>query len=77
MPGEIAQGNLGPNAQYDIKFEGGQLVAELDAKLDKSSAGLVVKLDAGQVLDALAKAIPGTLDDAVFGVIKAALGSVK
>jgi len=76
MP-EIAQGNLGPDAKYDIKFESGQLVAELDAQLCASSAGLVVKLDAGQVLDALAKAIPGTIDDAVFGAIKAGLGLVK
>lgn len=70
---ELVEGNLGTVGKYDVKFEGGKLVAELSAEAGPLEAGVVVKLDAGKVLDALAAAIPGTFDDAVIGVAKAAL----
>jgi hypothetical protein len=73
MDAEIAQGPIGSVGKYDVAFKDGQLVVEVDASLGASSAGLIVKVDAAQILDALTAAIPGTIDDAIVGVIKAAL----
>lgn len=44
-----------------VKFDGSQLDAELS-----------ILIDPGLVLDAVAKQIPGTADDAVFALIKSA-----
>lgn len=75
MDKELVQGNLGEVAKYDVEFKEGKLVAAINAEAAQGmvEAGMVVKLDAGKVLDALAKAIPGTMDDAMIGVVKAAL----
>lgn len=70
---DIVEGNLGTVGKYDVEFKEGKLVAEISAEAGPLEAGMVVKLDAGKVIDALAKAIPGQVDDAVFGVLKAAL----
>jgi hypothetical protein len=70
---DMVNGNLGSVGKYDVSFKDGSLVAEMDASAGPLSMGVVVKLDAAKVLDALAAAIPGTLDDAVIGVAKAAL----
>jgi hypothetical protein len=74
MEADIAQGQVGKVGQYDVEFKGGKLVAKIDAKpADGVAAGVFVEVDAAVVLDALAKAIPGTIDDALLGVAKAAL----
>jgi hypothetical protein len=73
MNTELAQGNLGTVGKYDLEFKEGSLVLQIDADMVVGSAGLVVKVDSSKVLDALAKAIPGTIDDAVFAIIKTAL----
>lgn len=71
---EIAQGNIGTVGKYDVAFKDGQLVMEMDATYGVGSTGLIQKVSAKEVLEALKKAIPGTVDDAVFNVIEAALG---
>lgn len=73
LEGELIKGPIGDVGKYNLKFEKGQLVIEGDANLDKSSIGLILKIDAKQLLDALAKAIPGQLDDQVIKLIEAAL----
>lgn len=73
MEGEIAEVKLGEVGKFDVEFKEGKLVLSLDAGVAYGSAGLVVKVDAAAVLDALAAKIPGTVDDAIIGVIKAAL----
>ena len=73
MNTELAHGNLGTVGKYDLEFKEGSLVLQIDADMVVGSAGLVVKVDSSKVLDALAKAIPGTIDDAVFAIIKTAL----
>jgi len=70
---ELAQGNVGDVGHYDVKFENGKLVAKLDVKQGVIEGDMSIKLDAGLVMDAIAKAIPGQIDDAIIGVIKAAL----
>ncbi len=73
MEADIAEGMIGEVAAYDLEFKGGKLVAKLKAEVSFGSAGVEVSLDAGAVMDALAKAIPGTIDDAIIGVAKGAL----
>lgn len=74
MDQDLVGGSLGSIGKYDIAFKSGQLVIEVDAAAKAVSAGLVVKVDGKQVLDALAKAIPGTIDDSIMGLIESALG---
>lgn len=73
MEAEIIKGEIGQIGKYDLAFKEGQLVLELDALLGKSSAGLVLRIDAKDVLEAIKKAIPGQIDDAVINVLEAAL----
>lgn len=70
---DIVSGPVGSVGKYDVAFIGGQLVLSVDASMELGSAGVNVKIDAGKVLDALAKAIPGTIDDSVIALIKAGL----
>lgn len=78
MEKDIAEGNIGTVGVYDIEFKGGKLVAK--AKLGTSTdqglsleADMLISLDAEKVIDAIAKAIPGQIDDAVLSLIKGAL----
>lgn len=70
---DIVAGKLGEVGSYKVHFSKGKLLAESLVSEGPLEANLVVSLDAGMVLDALAKAIPGTLDDTVIAVIKAEL----
>lgn len=70
---DVVQGSVGPEGSYSIKFEQG--VAKLGAKYQGVQAGaeVIINVDAGMLLDALAQAIPGTFDDAVIQMAKLAL----
>jgi hypothetical protein len=74
MEKELVSGKIGEMGKYDVEFKEGKLVVEIDGFFEKSSATLVVKVDAAQVLDALAKAVPGEMDDAAIALVKLALG---
>lgn len=73
MEAKIISGPVGGAGKYSVDFKDGNLVAVLEVAEGPFSGNLLAKIDAGQVLDALAKAVPGQLDDAVIAVIKAAL----
>jgi hypothetical protein len=70
---EIVKGNIGTVGNYNVKFESGKVVIEANAAQDYGSVGIVLKLDAAVILDAMAKAIPGQLDDMLFGAVKSSL----
>lgn len=70
---DIVEGPIGTVGKYDVEFKEGALVVEIDANVAIGTAGLVVKIDAGKVMDAIKNAIPGKVDDAIIDVIKAAL----
>lgn len=70
----LASGNIGSVGKYDVEFKDGFLVLEADASYAIGSTGIVQKIGAGAVLDALAKAIPGVWDDAAIALVKKALG---
>jgi hypothetical protein len=78
MEKDIVEGNIGAVGSYDLEFKGGKLSALV--KIDREvGAGLSIEgsmkvsLDADMVIDALAAAIPGKIDDVALGLIKAAL----
>lgn len=71
MDKDLESGKVGTVGSYDLAFSGGKLVGTVTAE----GVTVAITLDATAVLDALAKAIPGTIDDAIFGVIKAALAA--
>lgn len=73
MEKDIVEGNIGSVGQYDVEFKGGKLCLALSAQAGPGELGLSIKVDAAKVVDALAKAIPGQVDDAILGVVKAAL----
>lgn len=76
MEKDIVEGKIGSIGSYDLEFKQGKLQFELKAAAPFGvSAGMVVEMEADAVIDAIAKAIPGQIDDAIFGVIKAALKS--
>lgn len=73
MEKELAEGQLGPEAKYEVAFKEGALVASLDYQGKVLGAGVVVRLPVSQVVAALKAAIPGKIDDAVLDIIEAAL----
>jgi hypothetical protein len=60
---EVVQGNIGPEASYSFKFEGGKLIAAAGYQGAELGVDLVAKYDAMAVvnalIDAVEKAIPG------------------
>lgn len=68
------EGNIGSSGKYDLSFVEGKLKITM-AYADGDIAGAVVELSLGAaaVLDALAAAIPGKIDDEIFGLMKEAL----
>lgn len=74
MDQDLAQGNIGQVGKYDVAFKDKMLVIEIDEQDSLGSTQLKRSVSAKAVLEALKKAIPGSVDDAVFNVIEAALG---
>ena len=70
---EIVKGSLGPEAGYEVKFEGGKFVVGINYAGAELGGGLNIALDIDMVINAIEKAIPGQIDDAVLNLVKAAL----
>lgn len=70
---DIASGQVGPEDKWSVDLVSGKVVLVNNYVGLGGSVDLTVKVDAGYLLDELAKKIPGQIDDAVFGLLKAAL----
>lgn len=70
---DIAEGPIGTVGAYDVEFKGGFLVAKINAGAGPVSANAEVKIGADALLDAIARAIPGTIDDVILNLLKTAL----
>lgn len=70
---DLISKDLGPEANVKVVVSGGKLslVVALDTKGIDGAVSLSV--DSDYFLDELAKALPGTLDDAIISVLKTAL----
>lgn len=74
---DVAQGVIGNTGiAYQINFVSGKLVASASLAGPAVGASLSISVDSDHVLDAIAAAIPGKIDDALIAVIKAALKAV-
>jgi hypothetical protein len=74
MDQQLAQGKLGEVGQYDVAVHGSKLVAKLNAGVPEVSGNMEVQVDLTKVIDAIAAAIPGKMDDLIFAMLKKALG---
>lgn len=73
---EITQGALGSEGQYSIVFKEGKAILEAAHVHASGKVALVIEQDACYFLDQLAQAIPGTIDDALLTILKAAVKSI-
>jgi hypothetical protein len=73
MEKDIVDGKIGEVGKFDLEFKEGELRFVLDVGKFGLSAGMKVAVKAEDVIDAIAKAIPGQIDDAILQVLKAAL----
>lgn len=71
---ELAHGAIGKVGEYEIEFKDKKLVITAKASYAMGSTTVVQEVGAKEVLEALKKAIPGTLDDAVISAAELALG---
>lgn len=70
---EIINKQISPEANALVEIKEGKL--QLSVKLDTQGLDgqLSVSVDSDYFIDELAKKIPGTIDDAIFAVLKGAL----
>lgn len=73
MEKDIVDGKIGAVGSYDVEFKSGKLQLKVGVEHSGLGADVALWADADKVLDALAKAIPGVLDDAVIEVAKKAI----
>jgi hypothetical protein len=76
---EITGGQLWTLGSYDVEFKDGKLIGQVSLGKEyadgvSASGSFSISIDAHRVIDALARAIPGQIDDAVFELVKKALG---
>ena len=66
---------LGKVGTIDVKVEKAMLIVDTKLKIEVAGVAIdnIISLDACVVFDAIAKAIPGTVDDQIIGLIKSAL----
>ncbi len=78
MEKELLKGSIGTVGNYDVEFKGGKLLASVNLAHDATegvgaSANLSVSIDAAKVIDAIERAVPGPIDDAVLEIMKKVL----
>jgi hypothetical protein len=73
---KVLDGQFGKGG-YKVEFKEGKLCVEVLYDAGALEGGLTVKLDAAEVLDVLAKAIPGHIDDAILATAKGLLKGVS
>lgn len=78
MEKDIAEGQIGSVGSYDVEFKGGKLTAKVslskEGEFANAKADITLDIPARQVLEALKRAIPGTLDDAILELAAKGLG---
>jgi hypothetical protein len=72
---ELLDGNISSELAYEISYNEESKSLRLELKHDGkgSSSGMYHELKAEYLLDKLAEAIPGEVDDKVLALLKAAL----
>ena len=73
MEKDIVEGKIGEVGAYDLEFKEGKLQFKVGVEKVGLEAELKLAIGAAAVLEAIKKAIPGQVDDAIIGVLEAAL----
>ncbi len=73
MEKDIVEGNIGAVGSYDIEFKGGKLTAKVGVGHSGVSGNISLEFNSDAIIDALCKAIPGQIDDALGAILKNAL----
>lgn len=71
----MLEGNIGPEAKYDLKIEKGEVVVLLDYKGADARAKLEAAMPIDAWLEKLKAAIPGKIDDYLIDALKKAMVS--
>ena len=69
---EVAHVEKG-DVKASVKIESGKVIVSSSLGSKGVEGSIALSFDAGYFIDELAKAIPGTVDDAILAVVKAAL----
>jgi len=73
MEKDIIDGNIGAVGSYDIEFKQGKLTAKVGVGHSGVSGNISLEFNSDAIIDALCKAIPGQIDDALGAILKNAL----
>lgn len=73
---EIINTKIGTVGSADLAFVQGSLQLTINIQDGALTGSVGAKVDSDVILDAIAKAIPGSVDDAVIAVIKTALKNI-
>ena len=69
----LASGEIGSVGNYELAWKSAALIFTINIKAGPLKFNTGVELDSMEAFDELAKAIPGTIDDAVISVVKSVL----
>lgn len=75
MDGEVAQGPIGSEGKYEVKFVGLDLLLSLQYDGQQIDGSVNLKIDGKAVLEALKAAIPGKYDDVIISMIEELAGA--
>lgn len=73
---DLASGQVGPEMNWEVDLADGKVLLKSKYQGTQGGAEFSANLDVAFLLDELAKKIPGQFDDAVLGLLKAALQAV-
>lgn len=73
---DLVDQQIGKSGELDLKIEGGKLVLSFGWQEGAVGANVSAQADPDYFIDKLAALIPGSVDDAIFGIIKGALKSI-
>jgi hypothetical protein len=69
----LVSGPIGAFGSYELAWKSGCLMFAVNMKVGPIKFNSSVEVDSAEALDEIAKAIPGTIDDAILNIAKAAL----
>lgn len=69
----LVSGSIGTLGTYELAWKSACLMFTVSIKAGPMKVATSVEVDSMEAFDEIAKAIPGTIDDAVIAVVKAAL----
>ena len=76
-PDQQKEESILSGVNFDIEVKEGVVYLTLSHEGADAGAKVVVNLNSDKLLDKLAEKIPGTIDDTIISIIKAALKNVK